>query len=126
FLPARISGYYWLRIPRGATATPLAVDSLTPRTGAVPSRIASLLIVAFLLGQEVPARHWQFSANAAQAAENGAHWDIAFVCDGAGNYQMASKSLRSAVTNTGALLKVETFVWSHGYKKILPDQTDFE
>jgi len=51
---------------------------------------------------------------------------VAFVCDGAGNYQCASKSLRGVVAATNAPLKVETFVWSHGYKKILPDQLDLE
>jgi pimeloyl-ACP methyl ester carboxylesterase len=51
--------------------------------------------------------------------------NVVFVADGAGNYQMASKMLRTAVEETGAPIQVETFVWSHGYKKVLPDQLDF-
>jgi hypothetical protein len=51
---------------------------------------------------------------------------IVFVADGAGNYQMASKMMRAAVSDSRAPLEVETFVWSHGYKKVVPDQTDFE
>jgi len=53
-----------------------------------------------------------------------ANRDIAFVADGAGNYQMASKMLRSVVNEMGTPFLVETFVWSHGYKKVVPDQTD--
>jgi pimeloyl-ACP methyl ester carboxylesterase len=51
---------------------------------------------------------------------------IVFVADGAGNYQMASKMMRTAVIEAGAALDVETFVWSHGHKKVVPDQTDCE
>jgi pimeloyl-ACP methyl ester carboxylesterase len=50
--------------------------------------------------------------------------DVVFVADGAGNYQMASKSLRGVVAETNCPLRVETFVWSHGSKKIFTDQTD--
>jgi pimeloyl-ACP methyl ester carboxylesterase len=50
--------------------------------------------------------------------------DVIFVADGAGNYQMASKMLRTAVFEAGAPLLVETFVWSHGYKKVIFDQMD--
>src|SRR5437870_4857003 len=31
----------------------------------------------------------------------------------------------AAAADIRAPLQVETFVWSHGYKKIVPDQTDF-
>jgi pimeloyl-ACP methyl ester carboxylesterase len=51
---------------------------------------------------------------------------VAFVADGAGNYQITSKMLRGAVAETNAPLLVETFVWSHGYRKIMPDQTDIQ
>jgi pimeloyl-ACP methyl ester carboxylesterase len=52
--------------------------------------------------------------------------DVVFVADGAGNYQLASKTLRSTVLETGVPLTVETFVWSHGDKKVLIDQIDLE
>ena len=62
------------------------------------------------------------SAWPASASERGA--DVVFVADGAGNYQMASKMLRATVASVAAPLQVETFVWSHGYKKTVLDQTD--
>jgi pimeloyl-ACP methyl ester carboxylesterase len=77
-----------------------------------------LLIVVVLAGQEAAARAHGPAANTTA--------DIVFVCDGAGNYQIASKMVRGVVEATDAPLKVETFVWSHGYKKIIPDQTDVQ
>jgi pimeloyl-ACP methyl ester carboxylesterase len=62
----------------------------------------------------------------AQGAPSVETEDIAFVCDGAGNYQLASKNVRSAVASVNAPLKVETFVWSHGFRMILPDQCDLQ
>jgi hypothetical protein len=84
----------------------------------VPRRVASLLVVIGLLGPLGPAR--------AQTAAPCCTEDVVFVCDGAGNYQFTSKQLRGAVAATNAPLRVETFVWSHGNKRILPDQLDYE
>jgi hypothetical protein len=91
----------------------LPLVSLTHRNATVPRLLASL-VVTCLVGAALPLR-----------AQGPAPANVAFVADGAGNYQMASKMLRSAVAEAGAALVVETFVWSHGYKKVLPDQTDF-
>jgi pimeloyl-ACP methyl ester carboxylesterase len=90
-----------------------------PRNGTVSRLLASLLVIVVLVGHGSPAR-------AQTAAASPTTWDVAFVADGAGNYQMASKMLRGVVASTGAPLQVETFVWSHGYKKIMPDQTDLQ
>jgi len=61
---------------------------------------------------------------ACPAAASDPKGDIVFVADGAGNYQMASKMLRATVAGLGAPVQVETFVWSHGYKKTFLDQVD--
>src|SRR5579862_203972 len=90
---------------------------LTLRNGPVSRLIASLLAVVVLFGFQGPVR--------AQSEACPCH-DVAFVCDGAGNYQITSKQLRGVVAATHAPLSIETFVWSHGYKKILPDQTDLQ
>jgi pimeloyl-ACP methyl ester carboxylesterase len=89
---------------------------LLSRNGTVSRPHASSLAIVFLVGLTAPVR-----AQAPAAPPP----NVVFVADGAGNYQMASKMLRSAVGETGAPLDVETFVWSHGYKKVLPDQVDF-
>jgi pimeloyl-ACP methyl ester carboxylesterase len=57
-------------------------------------------------------------------AQISAPLNIAFVADGAGNYQLASKMLRTAAAEAGAPIEVDTFVWSHGYKMIFADQMD--
>jgi len=74
-----------------------------------------LAIVVFLIAQP-PVR--------AQAPAPAPTFDVAFVADGAGNYQYASKQLSGVVAQCNSPLLVQTFVWSHGFKKILPDQTD--
>jgi pimeloyl-ACP methyl ester carboxylesterase len=50
---------------------------------------------------------------------------LIFVADGAGNYQMASASLRSVAAEQGLPLEVRTFVWSHGYPRSLADHVDY-
>ena len=49
---------------------------------------------------------------------------IVFVADGAGDFRAASTALRLAVTDDRCPLQVETFVWSHGYCRLLRDQLD--
>jgi pimeloyl-ACP methyl ester carboxylesterase len=86
--------------------------------GVVPRRVNFLLILGVLLAPQTVAR----AQNPCQCFPV----DVAFVCDGAGNYQIASKQFRAVVAAIHAPLKIETFVWSHGYKKIVPDQTDLQ
>jgi pimeloyl-ACP methyl ester carboxylesterase len=84
----------------------------------VQRRFAALLVVTFLLGHSGYAH--------AQTAPCSSPEDVIFVCDGAGNYQITSKQFRTVVASTHAPLTVETFAWSHGNKKILPDLTDVQ
>jgi hypothetical protein len=84
----------------------------------VPRPFAFILLVAVYCGPP--------GAVNAQSSAASRTFDVAFVTDGAGNYQMASKMLRAVVAETGAPLNVTTFVWSHGLRKIMPDQTDVE
>jgi pimeloyl-ACP methyl ester carboxylesterase len=81
----------------------------------VPRQVARALVLVLLIGLPAAVR--------ADVPAERAH-DVIFVADGAGNYQMASKMLRTAVVETGAPLLVETFVWSHGYKRVIFDQMD--
>lgn len=50
--------------------------------------------------------------------------DIVFVADGSGDYRTASKVLCEAVNACAAPLRVETFVWSHGYRRMFIDHVD--
>jgi pimeloyl-ACP methyl ester carboxylesterase len=50
--------------------------------------------------------------------------DIVFVLDGSGDYRTTSRVLSEAVSASGAPLRVETFVWSHGYGRMLVDHVD--
>ena len=50
--------------------------------------------------------------------------DIVFVADGSGDYRTTSKALCEATRACGAPLRVETFVWSHGYGRMLVDHVD--
>jgi hypothetical protein len=52
--------------------------------------------------------------------------DVVFVADGSGDYRTASLSLGQAVNATAAPLRVETFVWSHGYGKMYEDHVDHD
>jgi pimeloyl-ACP methyl ester carboxylesterase len=49
---------------------------------------------------------------------------VVFVADGAGDFRCTSAALRQAVDDAGLPLDVETFVWSHGYRRRLADQMD--
>lgn len=50
--------------------------------------------------------------------------DVVFVADGSGDYRTTSRALCEAVNACGAPLRVETFVWSHGYGRMLVDHVD--
>ena len=50
--------------------------------------------------------------------------DVVFVADGSGDYRTTSRALCEAVRACEAPLRVETFVWSHGYGRIVVDHVD--
>jgi pimeloyl-ACP methyl ester carboxylesterase len=50
--------------------------------------------------------------------------DVVFVADGSGDYRTTSRAVSDAVNACGAPLCVETFVWSHGYGRLLADHID--
>lgn len=49
---------------------------------------------------------------------------VIFAADGAGDFRAASKSLHQVVEEAGLPVQVHTFVWSHGYGRVLSDQVD--
>jgi pimeloyl-ACP methyl ester carboxylesterase len=49
---------------------------------------------------------------------------VVFVVNGAGGYYGPSNALREAIDQQGIPLAVEPFVWTHGYGRVLADQTD--
>jgi pimeloyl-ACP methyl ester carboxylesterase len=51
---------------------------------------------------------------------------IVYVADGAGNFQIASRSLRAVVNKDGYPIRVKTWKWSHGYGRVIADQVCFE
>jgi pimeloyl-ACP methyl ester carboxylesterase len=81
----------------------------------VPRQVARALVLVLLIGLPPAAR----ADGLPERAQ-----DVVFVADGAGDYQIASKMLRSVVFETAAPLEVETYVWSHGYKRVILDQMD--
>lgn len=52
--------------------------------------------------------------------------DIVFVADGSGDYRTTSTALGRAVGDSGATLRIETFVWSHGYGRVMADHLDHD
>jgi pimeloyl-ACP methyl ester carboxylesterase len=50
--------------------------------------------------------------------------DVVFVADGSGDYRTTSAALCDAVRDTAAPLRIETVVWSHGYRRLLADHVD--
>jgi pimeloyl-ACP methyl ester carboxylesterase len=50
--------------------------------------------------------------------------DIVYVADGSGDYRTTSRALCEAVNACRLPLRVETFVWSHGYGRMLIDHVD--
>lgn len=49
---------------------------------------------------------------------------IVLVADGAGDFRCCSTMLRRAAGKAGSAVGVETFVWSHGYRRSIADQVD--
>ncbi len=49
-----------------------------------------------------------------------------FVADGAGNYQMASRSLRAVIVADAYPIDVQTFEWSHGLGRMVADHTCYQ
>src|SRR5215813_5567013 len=47
---------------------------------------------------------------------------VVYVADGAGDFRMLSHSLRKAIAAENLPLVVKTFVWSHGYYRVVEDQ----
>ncbi len=77
-----------------------------------------VLIAVLLLGRAAP----PLGAAQGPAADPAG---IVFAADGAGNFQCASAMLRTIVAEDGLPLEVRTFVWSHGYLRMLSDQMGF-
>jgi pimeloyl-ACP methyl ester carboxylesterase len=50
--------------------------------------------------------------------------DVVFVADGSGDFRTTSRVLCETVNASKAPLRVETFVWSHGYSRMLIDHVD--
>lgn len=50
--------------------------------------------------------------------------DVVFVADGSGDYRTTSRVLCETVNACATPLRVETFVWSHGYGRMLIDHVD--
>lgn len=50
--------------------------------------------------------------------------DVVFVANGSGDYRTTSSGLSQAVAACHAPLRIETFVWSHGYGRMLADHID--
>lgn len=84
----------------------------------LPRRLGSLSILVLALGcassRQPVSSCGCLSVNA----------DVVFVADGSGDYRTTSKTLCEAVRACAAPLRVETFVWSHGYRRMLVDHID--
>ena len=50
--------------------------------------------------------------------------DVVFVADGSGDFRTASRILCESVNACAVPLRVETFVWSHGYGRMFIDHVD--
>ncbi len=50
--------------------------------------------------------------------------DVVFVADGSGDYRTTSIALCQAIHEQAVPLRIETFVWSHGYRRLLTDHVD--
>jgi len=51
---------------------------------------------------------------------------IIYVANGAGDYRGLSETMTRLVADSGAPLAVQTFVWSHGPRRVFADQVDHE
>jgi pimeloyl-ACP methyl ester carboxylesterase len=68
-----------------------------------------------------PPRHITF----APAPLPGTERAVLFSVDGSGNFQRTSQTLRQIAAESYLPLRVIPFEWSHGYGRILADQTDY-
>jgi pimeloyl-ACP methyl ester carboxylesterase len=50
---------------------------------------------------------------------------VVFSVDGAGDFLTTSASLRQVVEASGLPLRLEVFEWSHGWGRVIADQTDY-
>jgi pimeloyl-ACP methyl ester carboxylesterase len=50
---------------------------------------------------------------------------VVFMANGAGGFYAASEALEHALHQEGVPLIVETFNWSHGYGRVVADETDY-
>ena len=51
---------------------------------------------------------------------------VIYIANGAGDYRGLSENMSTLVARSGAPYEVETFVWSHGSRRVFADQTDHE
>jgi len=51
---------------------------------------------------------------------------VVFVADGAGDFRATSEALRRAIAAEHLPLALRTFVWSHGYCRVVADQVDLD
>jgi pimeloyl-ACP methyl ester carboxylesterase len=52
--------------------------------------------------------------------------DIVFVANGSGDYRSTSSALAEAASADSLPLRIETLVWSHGYRRIVVDHLDYD
>ena len=50
---------------------------------------------------------------------------VIFVADGAGDFRAASQSIRKVVTEDGPHIRVDPFIWSHGFCRIFRDELHY-
>jgi hypothetical protein len=84
----------------------------------LPNRLGLLSVLLFAAGCAAGRQHVPPCTCAAPNA------DVVFVADGSGDYRTTSRVLCEAVNACSAPLRVETFVWSHGYRRVLIDHVD--
>jgi pimeloyl-ACP methyl ester carboxylesterase len=51
---------------------------------------------------------------------------VVYSVDGAGGFQASSGALRQVIEKEGLPLRVEPVVWSHGWGRVVADQTDYD
>src|SRR5437870_4695763 len=49
---------------------------------------------------------------------------VVFAADGAGNFQVSSRMLRQTAAEDGLPVDIATYEWSHGYLRVIADQSD--
>ena len=49
---------------------------------------------------------------------------VVFVTNGAGDFRTAGQNLAAVAANSGAPMRIESFLWSKGYGRSIADQTD--